>query len=98
VDLAWDESQTISAARIVTGQSGGPWPHTPIIDFVIQYHDGTDYRDIPQTKTIGNESPDWNTRFEPVTTTKLRLMVTKTPGDLTRIWEWEVYDPPADNK
>jgi len=65
---------------------------------VIQYHDGDGYRDIPQTKITGNESPDWHTRFEPVTTTKLRLTVTKTPGDLTRIWEWEVYDPPTERK
>jgi len=98
VELAWQSPQTISATRIVTGQSGGPWPHTPIIDFVIQYHDGDGYRDIPQTKITGNESPDWHTRFEPVTTTKLRLTVTKTPGDLTRIWEWEVYDPPTERK
>jgi len=98
VELTWERPQTISATRIVTGQSGGPWPHTPIIDFVIQYHDGDDYRDVPQTKTTGNESPDWHTRFEPVTTTRLRLTVTKTPGDLTRIWEWEVYHPPAERK
>jgi hypothetical protein len=98
VELTWENPQTISATRIVTGQSGGPWPHTPIIDFVIQYHDGDDYRDIPQTIINGNESPDWHTRFEPITTTKLRLTVTKTPGDLTRIWEWEVYHPPAVKK
>jgi hypothetical protein len=98
VELTWEKPQTVSAVRIVTGQNGGPWPQTPIIDFVIQYHDGRDYRDIPQTKVTGNESPDWHTRFGPVTTTKLRLAVTRTPGDLTRIWEWEVYHLPAEKK
>ncbi len=87
----------LSTLRL-TGQSGGPWPHTPIIDFVIQYHDGDGYREIPQTKITNNESPDWHTRFEPVTTNRLRLTVTKTPGDLTRIWEWEVYHPPTKKK
>jgi hypothetical protein len=64
----------------------------------MQYRDGTEYRDIPETKVTGNESPDWHTRFPPVTTTQLRLIVTNTPGDLTRIWEWEVYHPPTEKK
>ena len=82
---------------IMTGQNAAPWPSTPISDFVIEYYDGSEYRVIDKTKTKGNESPDWNARFKPITTTKLRLVVTKTPGDLTRIWEWEVYNPPAES-
>jgi hypothetical protein len=75
----------------VSGQHGGPWPKTPIIDFVIQYHDGREYQDIPETNVVGNEAPDWHARFKTVTTRQLRLVVTKTPEDLTRIWEWEAY-------
>ena len=98
VELTWPKPQTLSAVRIVTGQAAGSWPKTPITDFVIQYHDGTEYRDIPATKVEGNETADWHARFQPVTTARLRLMVTKAPGDLTRIWEWEVYHPPAGKK
>jgi len=51
VELAWDQPQKINAARIVTGQTGEIEPATPIIDFVLQYHNGTDWRDIPGTGT-----------------------------------------------
>ena len=95
IELAWPKPQTLSAVRIVTGQNAQPWPKTPITDFVVQYHDGTAWRDVPGTKVKGNETPDWHARFQPVTTTRLRLVVTRTPEDLTRIWEFEVYHPPA---
>ena len=98
VELVWAKPQTLSAVRIVTGQAGGARPKTPITDFVIQHHDEKAWRDIPGTKVEGNESIDWHTRFKPVTTARLRLVVTATPGDLTRIWEWEVYHPPAAKK
>jgi hypothetical protein len=94
VELVWSESQKIGAARIVTGQAGGSeGPTTPIGSFVLQYHDGTGYRDIAPTKTENNEAIDWHARFPAVATDRLRLVVTQTPGDLTRIWEFEVYGP-----
>lgn len=94
VELAWDKPQKIGAARIVSGQSGGKdGPRTPIMDFVIQYHDGQAFREIEATKTAENQSADWSTRFPAVTTDRVRLVITRTPGDLARIWEFEVYGP-----
>jgi len=95
VELAWTKPQTVSAARIVTGQASGEWPKTPITDFVLQHHDGSDWRDVPGTKVTGNESADWDAKFEPVTTDRVRLWVTAAPGDLIRIWEIELYNLPA---
>lgn len=95
VELMWDHTQKIGAVRLVTGQSGGnEGPRTPITRFVLQYHDGTDYRDIPETRTENNDAVDWHARFPTVTSDRLRLVVTQTPGELTRIWEFEVYGPP----
>ncbi|NQU26117.1 MAG: FAD-dependent oxidoreductase [Candidatus Nealsonbacteria bacterium] len=92
VDLTWQRPQTIGAVRIVTGQGGGgKGPITPITDFVLQYHDGTEFKEIPGTRVTGNNSGDWHAKFEPVTTGKVRLSVTRTPGNLTRIWEIELY-------
>jgi len=88
VTLEWDEPQTIGAVRIVTGQSG---PQTPITDFVLEYHDGTGFKEIAPTKVTGNQQCDWHTKFPAITTKQIRLVVTATPGDLTRIWELEVY-------
>jgi hypothetical protein len=98
VELTWPKPQTLSAVRIVTGQNARPWAKTPITDFHIQCHDGAAWRTIPATKTEGNESPEWSVRFGPVTTTRIRLIVTRSPGDLTRIWEWEVYHAPQPEK
>ena len=95
VELAWDEPQTISAARIITGQAGEIEPDTPIMDFVLQYHDGSDWRDVPGTEVADNCEFDWHAKFPPITTGRLRLLVTATPGDLTRIWEFELYCLPA---
>jgi len=96
ITLSWEKPQTIGAVRIVTGQAGGSaGPKTPITDFVLQYHDGSRFKNVPGTKVVGNVACDWHARFEPVTTAQLRLVVTRAPGDLTRIWELEVYDPRA---
>ncbi len=96
VELAWDSPQRIGAVRIVTGMAGGrEGPTAPITNFVLQYHDGAAYRDIEATKTEENQQVDWHTRFPAVTTDRLRLVVTRTPGNLTRIWEFEVYGPVA---
>ena len=94
VELAWDEPQTINAARIVTGQTGEIEPKTPIIDFVLQYHDGTDWKDVPGTETSDNWEFDWNAKFAPVTAPRFRLLVTASPGDIIRLWELELYRLP----
>jgi len=97
VELAWEKPQTIGAARIVTGQSGGrEGPKTPIADFVLQYHEGSEYRHVDATRTTGNASIDWHARFPAVTTDRLRLVVTATPNDHSRIWQIEAYGPVAE--
>ena len=94
VELAWDEPQTINAARVVTGQTGEIEPTTPIMDFVLQYHDGTDWKEIPGTAVTDNFEFDWNAKFAPVTARRFRLLVTASPGEIIRIWELELYRLP----
>ncbi len=97
VELVWEKPQKIGAVRIVTGQAGGrEGPTTPITNFVVQYHDGSAYQDIEAAKAEENQNVDWHARFPAVTTDRLRLVVTRTPGNLTRIWEFEVYGPVAE--
>jgi hypothetical protein len=95
VELAWDEPQTVSAARVVTGQTGELEPTTPIMDFVLQYHDGADWKDVPGTRVRDNFEFDWHATFAPITARRFRLLVTAAPGDLIRIWEFEVYHLPS---
>jgi hypothetical protein len=96
VELSWPTPQTISGVRIVTGQAGGQWPKTPITDFVLQQHDGSDWQDIPGTKVTGNESAEISARFTPVTSNRIRLSVTASDGNLIRIWEFEAYNAAAE--
>jgi hypothetical protein len=99
VELAWERKQTVGAARLVTGQAGGKeGPSTPLAGFVIQYWDGAAWRNIEATKSDENALVDWSARFPAVTTDRLRLVVTRTPGGLARVWEWEVYGPVTDKR
>ena len=91
VEMSWDEPVTVNAVRIVSGATGDIEPHTPITDFVLQQHDGTEWRDIPGTEVVSNAEFDINAIFKPVTARRFRLFVFRTPGGLLRIWELELY-------
>jgi hypothetical protein len=60
----------------------------------LQRQDGQDWKDIAGTKTEENHLYDWHATFDAVETARLRLLVTSSPGNLTRIWEIEVYQLP----
>jgi len=91
VELSWDKPQTIGAVRIVTGQAGGK---TPISEFCLQTPEGTGWKDISETRVERNGKFDFNAQFPAVTTDRIRLLVSETPGDLIRIWELELYRLP----
>ncbi len=92
-ELTWTTPQTISAARIVSGyREPGGRLSAPIQDFRMQYRDGAAWKDIPGAGATGNERFDWSARFSPVTATAVRLLVTASHGNVSRIWELELYD------
>jgi len=93
-ELSWDKPQTLNAVRVVSGRVGPDGPFSPNIDFVLQYHDGQQFRDVPGTQVTGNEQVDWHARFEPIAAARVRLLVTKSLKDLARVWELEVYHLP----
>ena len=93
IDFEWDVPQTISAARIVTGYFHDADVTDPIGDFVLQWHDGKEWKDIPKTRVESNEDVDWSAQFEPVTTRRMRLHIEHSHGDTSRLWEVEFYTP-----
>lgn len=96
VELAWDEPQTISAAWIVSGFVNAKGELTvPLRDFALEYHDGSAWQPIPGARAEGNTRIDWQARFDPVTTRRVRLTITATPADVSRIWEIGLYDVPG---
>ncbi len=94
VEFVWDQPQTINAARIVSGwsQSAGRAPVDVISDFVFQYNEGGEWKDVPDGKVVGNNQYDWHGTFETVRTTALRLRITGGGSNTARIWEVELYN------
>lgn len=97
VDLKWDTPQTIAAARIVSGyrQADGRLVGANR-EFFLQYHDGSDWRDIPGARAADNNEFSWAAEFSPVISRRVRLVVTAGSAQRARLWELEVYGPIAE--
>ncbi|MBC8874192.1 MAG: FAD-dependent oxidoreductase [Planctomycetes bacterium] len=95
VELVWSEPQTISAVRVISGfRDGDGQLVAPIQKFVLQSGDGDNWRDVDDTQAEGNRAVDWHVRFPPIKTSRIRLWVTETQVEISRIWEIEVYGGP----
>jgi hypothetical protein len=95
IEFTWDQAVRLGAARIISGYHQGGGVVAPVRSFTFQWHDGTAWQDVPSSKVTDNPHPDWSARFTPVETTRLRLTITATPDDVSRIWEVELYAPTA---
>jgi hypothetical protein len=98
VELSWDATRAIGAVRIVTGWNKGGAVVDPISDFALHYSDGGAWKPVPGGSVVNNARAEWGVAFDPVQASRLRLTVTAAPGNLARIWEVEVYPPPAGKK
>ena len=93
IELRWDEPKAITAARIISGYAHGGTVGDPISAFVLQWFDGNGWQSIPETATLGNTKVDWQCQFKPVTAQRVRLLVKESKGNVSRIWEVELYEP-----
>ncbi|NUQ66043.1 MAG: FAD-dependent oxidoreductase, partial [Pirellulales bacterium] len=92
VEFAWKQPVTLGAARIISGYFSGTIS-APIEDFTLQWHDGAGWKDVSEAVVKGNADPFWNVTFPTLKTTKIRLRITGTKIDVSRIWEVELYGP-----
>lgn len=97
IEFSWDEPVQLGAARIISGYYRGGGVEAPIEDFTFQWHDGARWVDVPGASAVGNAQPAWASVFERIETKRLRLAVTATKDDTSRIWEVELYGPPPDS-
>ena len=95
IEFTWEKPVRLGAARIISGYNHGGVLTGPLSDFTLQWHDGTAWQDIPDARVTANRQIAWSAPFTPVETTRLRLVITATPGGTSRIWEVELYAPPA---
>ena len=92
VEFRWERPVELGAMRIISGRYNGARVLNPLSDFAIEEHDGKIWRPIlPAIRN--NENPVWSTTFPPVKTSRIRIVITATPHDLSRVWEIEFYQP-----
>jgi len=93
VEFGWDRPQRIAAARVISGYCEGSQVVEPIESFVLQSFEAGDWQDVPGTDTAENREVVWQVTFDPITASRLRLLVRTTKIDVSRIWEVELYEP-----
>jgi len=92
VEFRWDKAVELGAARIISGRTNGARILDPVSDFKIQHYVRGAWQDVfPVVK--GNVNPAWAARFSPVKIKHLRLVITKAPHNISRVWEVEFYGP-----
>jgi len=89
--LAWDEKKEIQRVRVWTGFPGRPG--LAVQDYIIQYWDGESWHVAASVEDNDKSGPEEcnDLRFDPVTTTKLKMEITRTPTGHARVLEIEVY-------
>ena len=93
IEFAWPAPVAVGAARVVSGYATGGGLVAPLAGFALQWHDGTDWKDIPGASAVGNVDAAWSRTFAPVTASRVRLLVTDAKDSASRIWEIELYGP-----
>ena len=91
-------AKSIGKVDIFTGQTNGAIDPTPtmtstycIADFQVQYWTGSQWAAVPGGIVTGNQRV-WRTfTFAPLTTTAIRVLITKSLASLSRIGEIEAY-------
>jgi len=62
-----------------------------VTDFTVQYWNGTTWVGVPGGQVIGNSLVWRQLRFAPVTTTAIRIVITKVAGGISRLAEVEAW-------
>jgi hypothetical protein len=97
IEYRWHKPVELGAVRIISGWHNGVRVLFPVSHFQLQHHDGKAWQEVlPAVE--GNDNPVWSATFAPVNATHLRLVITQTPHNISRVWEVEFYEPPKDGK
>jgi hypothetical protein len=93
LEFTWDQPVAIAGARVISGYNTRGGVTAPVADFVLQWRDGDQWRDIAGAAAQTNTDPAWTRQFEPVQTSRVRLRITRTQDNTSRLWEVEFYGP-----
>jgi len=93
VTFVWPEPRQVGAVRIVSGWFNGQNTTDPIAEFALQYFEDRVWHEIPGARVRNNARVEIIQEFSAIEAARIRLVVTQTPGDISRIWEVEFYQP-----
>ncbi|HXO26839.1 MAG TPA: glycosyltransferase family 39 protein [Thermoanaerobaculia bacterium] len=81
--VRWSAPRTLGRVVAFPGfASRGPQARRFLaLDYVFQSWDGTRWRDVPGTRTLGNQAPRVEHRFPPLTTSAIRIVVERERND-----------------
>ncbi len=94
VTFSWSKPCTVSAVRIISGWFNGRTAGDSIARLKLQSPGPAGWQDVPALKITANSPTQTLCTFPAVRSDRLRLVVTATPGNISRIWEVEFYNPP----
>ncbi len=93
IEFKFDIARNISACRIVSGFRNRGNIAGTIEDFRLQYYRNDQWLDVPGAFAMNNTNSEWCKTFPAVNSDRFRLVVTKTAGNMSRIWEVGLYNP-----
>ena len=93
VTFVWPEPKRIGAVRIVSGWFNGQNTTDPIAEFALEYFEDRAWHEIPGSRVRNNARVEVVQEFAAIDAGSIRLVVTRTPGNIARIWEVEFYLP-----
>lgn len=93
VEFRWEKPQTIGAMRVVSGYFSGGSAADPVNDFALQLYEGGSWRTVQGAEVMGNARVDVVRKFPAVRANRVRVVITKTPTDIARIWEIALFAP-----
>jgi hypothetical protein len=87
----WPKPVTVSRVRLFHQLDG----HYRSLDYTVQYDKDGKWHDVPGMPIKNNPVRGWSEHaFPPVTTTRMRLLITRSKhGSRMGMGEWEVYGP-----
>jgi hypothetical protein len=93
ITFSWPKPQTVSVVRIISGYFRMGRAADPITRFKLQRYADGGWKDIEGSRITRRNRVELISAFEPARSDRIRLVITKTPGNISRIWEVEFYNP-----
>jgi len=95
IEFQWPEPQVLEAVRMISGYTEANGNiSAPVEAFAIQNWNGHAWQPVAESQMTHNTDMACAQRFPAIKTTRLRVVIERTQGNIARIWEIEFYRLP----